>query len=242
MIHKQQGVTAEEMIESMSQGSPLILGHASSGGCVRGKSSVGDFHSMASSDEYSAVDTAGCVDNRIITASCGYFDYADPKPESICIEDIALALSNTARFSGHCQFYSVAEHSVQCLRIAEEIHGEDLELQFAVLMHDAAESYISDLPKPLKIMCPTYREIEARVERVIEEKFQISAEHKEQIKEIDLMMLKVEKKALFPGTEDWSELGDIPDIGIELFLDIPKAAEEDFYTEAMTHLIRKGLA
>jgi len=37
----------------------------------------------------------------------------DPRPEQICIEDIAHGLSMLCRFSGQCPyFYSVAEHSI----------------------------------------------------------------------------------------------------------------------------------
>lgn len=59
----------------------------------------------------------------------------DPRPEDICIEDIAHSLSNMCRFCGHVrEFYSVAEHSV---RGASHLYGLNA-LQF--LLHDAAEA------------------------------------------------------------------------------------------------------
>lgn len=187
------------------------------------------------------IDTAGCVGNKIITASAGYFDYADPKPENINIEDIALALSNTARFSGHCLFYSVAEHSILCAMLAEEMYPGNEELIFAALMHDASESYTGDLPKPLKIMCPGFRAVEARVEAVIVEKYQIETCWHEQVKEIDLMMLKAEKKQLFPDTDEWEGLDHIMDKGVKIFNDTPEVARAEFLAEVKPHLKRKGI-
>jgi hypothetical protein len=41
------------------------------------------------------------------------FNFADPQPDQICIEDIAHALANICRFNGHIKtHYSVAAHSV----------------------------------------------------------------------------------------------------------------------------------
>tara|TARA_R110000851_G_scaffold316577_1_gene479765 strand:- start:861 stop:1226 length:366 start_codon:yes stop_codon:yes gene_type:complete len=115
------------------------------------------------------------------------------------------------------------------------------ELAFAALMHDAAESYVADLPTPLKAMCPSYREIEARVEAVIANKYQISSEWHKQVKEIDLMMLKAEKDQLFPDTEEWDGLDDIPDTLEPLYNDTPEEACGEFLYEAQLHLDRKGI-
>lgn len=85
---------------------------------------------------------------RTQTHSGKLFDIFNPRPEDICIEDIAHALSMQCRFNGHTkQFYSVAEHSLNCARIAATLDN-DPEAIWLALMHDAHEAYIGDLPGP----------------------------------------------------------------------------------------------
>jgi hypothetical protein len=93
--------------------------------------------------------------NRII-------DFRNFAPDQADIEEIALALSNTCRFGGHCKnFYSVAQHAVL---VARELESNDCEprLVFTGLHHDDTEAYLGDVVKPLKMLLPTYREIEDR--------------------------------------------------------------------------------
>lgn len=72
-------------------------------------------------------------------------DLLDPRPEQICIEDIAHALARICRYTGHTdEHYSVAQHSVL---VAEHV-PEDIRL--AALLHDAAEAYVQDVSRPLK--------------------------------------------------------------------------------------------
>lgn len=74
-----------------------------------------------------------------------YVDYLDPRPEDICIEDIARGLAYTARFAGQStRLYTVAEHSV---RVMQRVPTK---LQLAALLHDAHEAYMCDWPTPLK--------------------------------------------------------------------------------------------
>jgi hypothetical protein len=118
----------------------------------------------------------------------------DPRPEEICIEDIAHSLSMQCRFAGHCrEHYSVAEHSV---RGSAYLRGE-LALHF--LLHDAAEAYLVDLPRPLKrtgVFGWLYRRVERRLELVIAEAFALPFPHSPVIKQVDARMLMTEKRDL----------------------------------------------
>jgi hypothetical protein len=85
-------------------------------------------------------------DGFIETFTNKYIHPFDPKPELICLEDIAHALSQQCRFSGHVKrFYSVAEHAWLASMYAPP------HLAAEALMHDAAEAYLIDIPRPLKM-------------------------------------------------------------------------------------------
>jgi len=85
-----------------------------------------------------------------------------PDAAAIRVEDIAHALSLLCRFNGHCrEFYSVAEHSVRVSRILPP------EASLTGLLHDAAEAYLSDLPRPFKRWLPAFEEAEDRILKVI---------------------------------------------------------------------------
>lgn len=116
----------------------------------------------------------------------------DPKPEDICIEDIAHALSNICRFNGHsAKFYSVAEH---CIRCADAI--ENPRNRMAALMHDAAEAYIGDVPTPIKRMLSDVYKYEYRLMEVIAEKFGFKYPLCLEVEAIDRAMLHKEWKEL----------------------------------------------
>jgi hypothetical protein len=118
------------------------------------------------------------IDNRIgdwmQTANGRKFWPLDPRPEEVHIDDIAHALSNMCRFGGHCRtFYSVAEHSVRVSELAN--HELDPQLALAALLHDAAEAYVVDVPRPLKRFLPGYKEAESAVARAIERRFDLES-------------------------------------------------------------------
>jgi hypothetical protein len=134
----------------------------------------------------------------------------DPRPEDVCIADIAHALALQCRFSGHCRVpYSVAEHSCRVMREVEG-HGR-CDLSFAALMHDAAEAYVVDVPSPIKRhqSMTWYRETEARVMEAICERFGFSFESLGDplIKRTDLVLLSTEARDLLgPPPMDWGPL------------------------------------
>lgn len=62
-----------------------------------------------------------------------------------CIEDIAISLGRQCRWNGHCHtFWSVLAHS---LAVSDILPGK---YKLWGLMHDSAESVVSDIPTPVK--------------------------------------------------------------------------------------------
>lgn len=116
-----------------------------------------------------------------------YINVFNPKPEDICIEDIAHALSNLCRFSGHTvQFYSVAEHSIRVAELVEPQH------KLAALLHDASEAYLLDIPTPIKSLFPEYSKAENKLMEVIAEKFGFEYPLPAEVKLADKAMLEFE--------------------------------------------------
>lgn len=126
------------------------------------------------------------------------FDFLNPKPEDITIEDIANALSKLCRFTGHIdRFYSVAEHSV---RVANMVPGA---YQRAALMHDATEAFIGDMATPLKRLVPAYRDIEARVWEAVAKRFNLGEQACRTVKAADHQICVDEANAFGLDTTTW---------------------------------------
>lgn len=97
-----------------------------------------------------------------VTRSGIIFRILEPTQDMIQLEDVAYSLSNLNRFTGHCDPpYSVAEHSILCSYIPE-----DIQLQRACLLHDLAEFVLNDLSSPVKSLLPKYRELEENILRI----------------------------------------------------------------------------
>ncbi len=127
----------------------------------------------------------------------------DPRAEDVRAEDIAHALSLLCRFGGHCsEFYSVAEHSIRVSHIVPREHA------LVALLHDAAEAYVIDLPRPIKRSLPGYAEAEERVARAISDYFGIDVVHlPPEVKHADQVMLATEKRDLMPNVpKPWENL------------------------------------
>jgi len=133
-----------------------------------------------------------------------WFD--DLENNEYCIEDIAHALSNLCRYTGHCKdFYSVAQHSIYVSSIVSP------ELKLRALLHDAAEAYMNDVNSPLKRGFPEYQKLEKEMLCAIFKKLKIKIPRKgitinsEAIKEADLIMLATEANQLMPsGGNGWN--------------------------------------
>lgn len=141
----------------------------------------------------------GVVGSTIRLRSGRYLDLLDPRPDQFTFLDIAGGLAKICRFGGQIDcYYSVAEHSYHCAHQAQ-LDRHSTEVQQAALLHDAAEAFIGDVVKPLKmILGEPYAEIERRMEGAISQKFNVDfAAHKATIREIDHAMLIHERLNLF---------------------------------------------
>ena len=137
--------------------------------------------------------------NCIMTYSRVLMDPLNARPEQILIEDIAHSLSQMTRANGHYkQFYSVAQHCVNCALEARS-RGFDKRLQLACLLHDAAEAYIADIPRPVKYRLTGFTEIENNILGVILQKFglaDLTDDEWEAVKSVDDALLHDEFEAL----------------------------------------------
>jgi len=98
------------------------------------------------------------MSNGLLTTFTGRnVDVLNLRSEDICLEDIAHSLALTCRFGGHSkQFYSVAEHSVRVSYLYKDVNVDPRYL----LLHDAAEAYLVDVPRPVKQKIPQFKKIE----------------------------------------------------------------------------------
>lgn len=185
----------------------------------------------------SAPRPATTVSEPSIWVGRNYMNLVNPNPAEIHIADIARGLSRVARFNGHTsKFYSVAEHSVNCVEafgrwaagdIFADPHLRDIARD--VLLHDAAEAYLGDVTRPLKGLLPDYRALEVRMEAAIAARFNLGGAAPEWVKRVDLELLALEKRALMPDAPEWPSLAGVQipeDFPIEC--QTPCVAELDF--------------
>lgn len=115
-------------------------------------------------------------------------DALEPQADTIDLRDIAHALSLLCRGNGQVtHFYSVGQHCVNAAKEAE-LRGYTVRLQFLCLLHDAAESYVSDLIRPVKQYLPEFDKIENNFLKAIFEHFElgeVTAEEWKLVKEVD---------------------------------------------------------
>jgi 5'-deoxynucleotidase YfbR-like HD superfamily hydrolase len=178
----------------------------------------------------------GCVGNTIRTRSGKYLDLVDPNPDQITLGDIACGLSRICRFGGQIdRWYSVAEHSYHCCRIAMN-DGRSNDACKAALMHDASEAFIGDVVKPLKQLLCGYDLVENRLMKIIGEKFDVDFEfHEETTKEIDRAMLIAERKRMFEKSECepiWHDENKVRPLNIEFYFWDYRDAETMFSLRA----------
>lgn len=118
--------------------------------------------------------------------------------DDICVDDIAHALSQIIRFTGHAKApYSVAQHSLLVAEISPPEH------RLWALLHDASEAYLGDVASPLKTLLPQYRELEEKFQKVIAGRFGLSWPIPACVKHADRVALMTEKRDLLLTKHEW---------------------------------------
>jgi uncharacterized protein len=149
----------------------------------------------------------------IRTVSGRMVDVFNPKPSMFDINDIAHSLAHQCRFGGHMPvFYSVAQHSFHVSRRLPDKH------KLAGLMHDAAESYVLDMPKPIKNGLLNYKQIENGILKCLAEKFNFQFPLHESVKIADENMLIIEYENLILGLKTHPMEPMAPQIAKQYFL------------------------
>lgn len=140
----------------------------------------------------------------ILTFTGRRFRPLQPDPDLLDVRDIAHSLSLLCRFNGHClRYYSVAEHSVRVSRILPP------DLALWGLLHDAAEAYVSDLPRPVKRQVPAFNDYEDALLRVIAARFGLAWPMPQEVRHADDVLLATERRDLMPpDPAPWGLRGD----------------------------------
>lgn len=166
-------------------------------------------------------------DNWIGLLSGASMNYDEPEKSDVTLDDLASALSNICRFSGHLPcFYSVAQHLVNTSRIVP------IKLAFDALMHDTAEAFTNDLPTPLKWSLPVFKDLEVRIESAMAKRFGFNYPYDSAVKLADTQMLLLEKKYVKLDDRYWPNFDGIEYEHLASFVDLkpwqPVRAKREF--------------
>lgn len=131
--------------------------------------------------------------SEIRTFTGKMIDPLHPKIELIDIHDIAHALSNLCRYTGHTpKHYSVAQHSVYV--------SYNCKHPLMGLLHDGSEAYMNDLAGPVKHhwLLWGYRRAEGRMQKAIYEKYLGKGViETADVKAADIAVREVEQNVMF---------------------------------------------
>ncbi|WP_080662516.1 HNH endonuclease [Sinorhizobium meliloti] len=162
----------------------------------------------------------------------------DPRADEVFIEDIAHSLSLQCRYAGHClRFYSVAEHSVH---LARHLRWQGVDVALWALLHDASETYLVDVPRPVKPHLAGYKDAEAKVMAAVCERFGLAAEMPKQVHDADNRIIGDELVNLAPM--EWHARYTDP-LGVNIRCWYPEQAREEFLAtfEALMDCRARGM-
>jgi hypothetical protein len=178
------------------------------------------------SNEQKRYDEIG--DDWIETYTGIIFNIDNPTKDMIRIEDIAHGLAYECRYNGHTKrFYSVAEH---CCVLSDYVLDitKDPHKALHMLLHDAAEAYTSDVPRPIKKTVPEFRELENRIEAVVLAALGLPADMPNWMEILDNTVIKDERMAVMGNSGNVWKADSMQPLGVKFPGYSPDEAEEAF--------------
>jgi 5'-deoxynucleotidase YfbR-like HD superfamily hydrolase len=168
------------------------------------------------------------------TYTGGMYWPCDPRVDEVHPLDVAHALSNLCRFGGHARrFYSVAEHAILMCDYVRTALGRPREDCLLALVHDAAEAYTGDVPRPLKRSLQRssvdFCDMLTRNELVVAQRFGVPHELPDWLREVDDRIVSDEREQVMDTRRinDWWEHPK-GKLGVELQFWTPMQAEVRF--------------
>ena len=148
-------------------------------------------------------------DNTMMTVSGRMISFRNPDPTQIVLSDIAHALARAPRWAGHTSTqWTVADHSILVAELyLHETNAPTQEVFRGLLLHDATEAYLADIPSPAKRMLPDYRKIEEKLYYRIYEALKCPTPYCEIKKIWDRTALLLEARDLFEVVRDPRQFG-----------------------------------
>lgn len=165
------------------------------------------------------------------------FEYCYVTPDSFDILDIAHSLARICRWAGHvdCEHYSVAEHSIiisdYAYRQTEDWY-ERYPIALAGLLHDAAEAYTNDIPRPYKMLIPDLKAYENYLTEAIFEHFGIPWAHYGFVKKYDTRIMANESHLVRGAAHEFKHVIPLDDgngKAEELYLLSASQAEQMYF-------------
>lgn len=172
--------------------------------------------------KYSNLHPLHRLDGCMNTLSGKKFNLLDPKADTIDISDIAHGLAFKGHFAGQTPcYFSIAQHSLLALHnLVQSWREENKQLALAILLHDAAEAYIGDMIKPIKILIPYFSEIEDRIMDQVAIRFNIDRNlfRSDVVKQCDKLAQEQEFETFYNGSHRYIKTYLSPDLARVEFL------------------------
>lgn len=153
------------------------------------------------------------------------------EPDDVVLEDIAHSLAYQCRYNGHTrEFYSVAQHAVLLASYAlNHAPSDALELAYWCLFHDAAEAYIGDMVRPVKVEMPEFRALDDALTATIAVRFGLDGTAiPPYVGMLDARILLDERDALLTAPPKAWDVDDLKPLGISIVSWTPAEAEAQF--------------